>query len=125
MERLVFTSSASQAVIIVMIPKVQFGEHECFISMHPNDQNNTLSQIGILQVSKAQGIGSMRKGAVKLTDARIRTVQEILSGVRVVKYNGWTTAFLARIEQLRSVEMRWIKKGAYIRASNSALRVCT
>ncbi|CAM6097228.1 unnamed protein product [Calypogeia fissa] len=74
------------------------------------------------QISLARGVGSMRKKSVKLTDARVRTIQEILSGIRVVKYNGWTTAFLARIEELRSMEMKWIRKGAYMRASGSTVR---
>ncbi|CAM6097000.1 unnamed protein product [Calypogeia fissa] len=75
-----------------------------------------------VQAANAQGVGFTRKRSVKLTDARVRIIQEILSGVRVVKYNGWTTAFLARIHELRSAELSWIRKGAYLRASASTMK---
>lgn len=50
-------------------------------------------------------------------------IAEILTGVRVVKYNGWTTAFLKRISSIRSMELRWIRKAAMLRASTSTFKV--
>ena len=53
----------------------------------------------------------------------MRSVNEILTGVRVVKYNGWIAAFLKRIGDLRASELHWIKRSNYLRASTSTLRV--
>ncbi|BBN10831.1 protein MpABCC10 [Marchantia polymorpha subsp. ruderalis] len=74
------------------------------------------------QMSIARAVGRMRKHAVKLTDVRVRMIAEILTGVRVVKYNGWTTAFLKRISSIRSMELRWIRKAAMLRASTSTFK---
>lgn len=71
----------------------------------------------------AQQVGRLRRIAVNYTDIRVRSVNEILTGVRVVKYNGWTAAFLKRIADLRASEMHWIKKSNFLRASTSTLRV--
>lgn len=57
------------------------------------------------------------------TDSRVRSLNEILTGVRVVKYNGWTAAFLKRISDLRAIEMHWIRRAAYFRASTSTIKV--
>ncbi|KAG0612580.1 hypothetical protein M758_6G039100 [Ceratodon purpureus] len=75
-----------------------------------------------LQVKMAQLVGKLRRTAVNYTDSRVRSVNEILTGVRVVKYNGWTAAFLKRIGDLRASELHWIKRANYIRASTSTLR---
>lgn len=71
----------------------------------------------------AQRVGKLRRIAVSYTDSRVRSVNEILTGVRVVKYNGWTAAFLKRIGDLRASELHWIKRANYLRASTSTLRV--
>ncbi|XP_024398184.1 uncharacterized protein [Physcomitrium patens] len=75
-----------------------------------------------LQVKVAQRVGWLRRSAIDYTDSRVRSVNEVLTGVRVVKYNGWTAAFLKRIGDLRSSEMHWIKRANFLRASTSTLR---
>jgi hypothetical protein len=68
-------------------------------------------------------VGRLRRTAINFTDSRVRSVNEVLTGVRVVKYNGWTAAFLKRIADLRTSEMHWIKRANFLRASTSTLRV--
>ena len=75
------------------------------------------------QVQLAQAIGNIRRKAIVYTDARVRSVNEVLTGIRVVKCNGWTAAFLKRINDLRAIEMRWIRKASFLRASTATLRV--
>lgn len=75
-----------------------------------------------LQVTIAQRVGRLRRTAINFTDSRVRSVNEVLTGVRVVKYNGWTAAFLKRIADLRASEMHWIKRANFLRASTSTLR---
>lgn len=71
----------------------------------------------------ASVIGKIRNHAVKLTDARVRLVSEVLTGVRVVKYNGWSSSFLARIQGLRTKEMAQIGKAGYLRSASSTIKV--
>ncbi|KAJ4370691.1 ATP-binding cassette transporter yor1 [Neocucurbitaria cava] len=45
----------------------------------------------------------------KVTDQRVSLTQEILQGVRFVKYFGWETAFLERIQNIRKKEIHGIQ----------------
>ena len=45
----------------------------------------------------------------KVTDQRVSLTQEILQGVRFVKYFGWETAFLERIQSIRKKEIHSIQ----------------
>eukprot|EP00850_Spirogloea_muscicola_P011143 SM000068S20575 [mRNA] locus=s68:197067:208001:- [translate_table: standard] len=81
----------------------------CVLLLHP-------------QIWMAKAVGDIRRKAVQYTDARVRLVGEALAGARVVKYNGWVPAFLARMEGLRASELHWIRKAAYLRAANSTLK---
>ena len=71
----------------------------------------------------AKRVGVIRRTAIQYTDARVRLVAEVLAGVRVVKYNGWTDAFLKRMDVLRTQELMWIRRAAFLRAANSTLKV--
>ncbi|KAL2644290.1 hypothetical protein R1flu_011877 [Riccia fluitans] len=75
-----------------------------------------------LQIAMAQVIGRIRRKAVKLTDSRVRILAEILAGVRVVKYNGWTSTFLKRIDDIRCIEINWIRKATFVRAFTSSFK---
>ncbi|KAF6817296.1 Oligomycin resistance ATP-dependent permease YOR1-like protein 1 [Colletotrichum sojae] len=50
-----------------------------------------------------------RKAINKVTDQRVSLTQEILQSVRFVKYFGWESAFLERLEQIRSREIHAIQ----------------
>ncbi|CAI9635119.1 multidrug resistance-associated protein 5 [Alternaria burnsii] len=45
----------------------------------------------------------------KITDQRVSLTQEILQGVRFVKYFGWETSFLERIQTIRQKEIHGIQ----------------
>ncbi|KAI8935755.1 hypothetical protein NX059_007275 [Plenodomus lindquistii] len=45
----------------------------------------------------------------KITDQRVSLTQEILQGVRFVKYFGWETSFLERIQNIRKKEIHGIQ----------------
>lgn len=51
---------------------------------------------------------SRRKFINKVTDQRVGLTQEILSSVRFVKYFGWETSFLDRLNQIRTKEINKI-----------------
>ncbi|KXT18138.1 hypothetical protein AC579_7720 [Pseudocercospora musae] len=48
---------------------------------------------------------SRRKVINKITDQRVSLTQEIISSVRFVKYFGWETSFLGRVEEIRTREI--------------------
>lgn len=62
-----------------------------------------------------------RMGINKLTDQRVSLTQEILQGVRFVKYFGWETSFLGRIKAIRSREIGAIQKLLSMRNAINAI----
>ncbi|KAL3493893.1 P-loop containing nucleoside triphosphate hydrolase protein [Aspergillus germanicus] len=50
-----------------------------------------------------------RRNINKLTDQRVSLTQEILQGVRFVKYFGWESSFLDRLKEIRGREIRSIQ----------------
>ncbi|XP_058800160.1 probable multidrug resistance-associated protein lethal(2)03659 [Phymastichus coffea] len=49
------------------------------------------------------------------TDERVRLMDEILSGVRIIKMYAWEKPFCALIEVARRLELKVVKKSSYIR----------
>lgn len=62
-----------------------------------------------------------RKKINKITDQRVSLTQEILHAVRFVKYFGWESSFLDRLEEIRAREIRSVQTLLAIR--NAALCV--
>eukprot|EP00854_Cymbomonas_tetramitiformis_P006943 gene6943-8283_t len=60
----------------------------------------------------AKKVGSIRQACIVHTDERVRTTGEVLNAIRVIKYNGWVTAFMDRLNQLRRNEEQGLKKEA-------------
>jgi ATP-binding cassette, subfamily C (CFTR/MRP), member 1 len=54
-------------------------------------------------VMKKVGYYTMKRAGI--SDKRIRTTNEVLQGIRVVKFYGWEESFADRIEQMRSSEL--------------------
>ncbi|MCO5581606.1 hypothetical protein L7F22_035494 [Adiantum nelumboides] len=75
-----------------------------------------------LQVWMARVGARLRIRAVKYTDSRVHLTEEILNGIRVIKYNGWIASFLHRITELRYHEINRIKRSSFVRASTSTIR---
>lgn len=44
------------------------------------------------------------------TDERIKTMNEILSGIKIIKYYGWELSFKDMIDKIRSKELSYLKK---------------
>ena len=56
----------------------------------------------------------IRKKKVKVTDIRVKLMNEILSGIRVIKYYAWEQAFSEKIEVVREEELQLLKQLAYV-----------
>ncbi|KAF9228464.1 P-loop containing nucleoside triphosphate hydrolase protein [Gyrodon lividus] len=55
----------------------------------------------------------MRKAApwfMSLGDRRLKSIREVLDGIRIVKINGWEDHFLAKLEGIRTEQLRWLRQ---------------
>lgn len=64
---------------------------------------------------------AMQKKFVKLTDKRVGIMNEILSGIRVVKYYGWEEAFKQFVTAMRRDEISVLTRIAYVVAVGFSL----
>ena len=55
-----------------------------------------------------------------LKDNRIKIVNEVLNGIKVLKLYAWETAFIRRINEVREKELTCIRQKAIIHALSSA-----
>lgn len=58
-----------------------------------------------------------RKAIDKVTEARVSLTEEILNGIRFVKYHGWTERFVKRILDLRANETRQLHRYTAVRTA--------
>ena len=59
----------------------------------------------------SQGI---RTNIIKTIDTRVKLVNEILTGIRVIKYYCWEKPFKGKIGEIRDVELKLTKKLSWI-----------
>ena len=57
---------------------------------------------------------SIGKDKYKLQDARIKTMNEVLSGIRVVKFYGWEISFMNLVKKLRAKELNNLIKTSLV-----------
>ncbi|ORY72006.1 P-loop containing nucleoside triphosphate hydrolase protein [Pseudomassariella vexata] len=80
--------------------------------------------IGVPALTRAiRSLFKRRKGINKLTDQRVGLTQEILQSVRFVKYFGWESAFLERLNQIRKDEISAIQVLLAIRNAINAVSI--
>ncbi|CAG8573111.1 6233_t:CDS:10, partial [Cetraspora pellucida] len=71
---------------------------------------------GPLQGRVMSALASTRSKATKVTDERVKWTQEILQGIRVIKYYAWEDSFLKTLNKLRDKELGYTKFILVIRA---------
>ncbi|XP_015233372.1 PREDICTED: multidrug resistance-associated protein 4-like isoform X1 [Cyprinodon variegatus] len=59
-----------------------------------------------------------------LTDSRIRTMNEVVSGMRIIKMYAWEKPFAALVSEVRRKEISKIMKSSYLRGLNMASFFC-
>uniref|UniRef100_A0A671US85 Multidrug resistance-associated protein 4-like n=1 Tax=Sparus aurata TaxID=8175 RepID=A0A671US85_SPAAU len=65
-----------------------------------------------------------RSKTAALTDNRIRTMNEVVSGIRIIKMYAWEKPFAALVSEVRSKEISKIMKSSYLRGLNMASFFC-
>uniref|UniRef100_A0A3Q2Q1Q6 Multidrug resistance-associated protein 4 n=1 Tax=Fundulus heteroclitus TaxID=8078 RepID=A0A3Q2Q1Q6_FUNHE len=63
---------------------------------------------------------SLRAETAALTDERIRTMSEVISGIQVIKMYGWEKPFGALVDEVRRMEISKIMQSSYLRGLNMA-----
>ncbi|KAK2856772.1 hypothetical protein Q5P01_005507 [Channa striata] len=65
-----------------------------------------------------------RSKTAVLTDSRIRTMNEVVSGMRIIKMYAWEKPFAALVTEVRRKEISKIMKSSYLRGLNMASFFC-
>jgi ATP-binding cassette subfamily C (CFTR/MRP) protein 1 len=71
-----------------------------------------------IQTYVMKQFGLLFKEVMKKSDARIKILNEVLSGMRVIKYYAWELPFENKIESLRADELIQLKSSQRLRALN-------
>ncbi|CAI9178844.1 unnamed protein product, partial [Rangifer tarandus platyrhynchus] len=74
----------------------------------------------LLQNFVGNSFSSLRSKTAALTDDRIRTMSEVITGIRTIKMNAWEKSFIDLITRLRRKEISKILKSSYLRGMNLA-----
>ncbi|KAJ1032245.1 hypothetical protein NDA18_001737 [Ustilago nuda] len=74
-----------------------------------------------LQLQAMKALFKIRRASMKWTDARAKTIQEVLGGMRIVKSFSHESKFLDRIYHIRKNELNGIRKILIIRSANNAI----
>ncbi|XP_055398768.1 ATP-binding cassette sub-family C member 4-like [Bubalus kerabau] len=74
----------------------------------------------LLQSCFGMLFSSLWSKTAALTDDRIRTMSEVITGIRTVKMNAWEKSFIDLITRLRRKEISRILKSSYLRGMNLA-----
>eukprot|EP01038_Epipyxis_sp_PR26KG_P009307 gene9307-12539_t len=64
---------------------------------------------------------SIRKSKVLETDKRVKLMNEVLAGIRVIKFYAWEVPFMEKINEIRKAEVNYLRKIAYIVAIGFSL----
>uniref|UniRef100_A0A4W6DND0 Multidrug resistance-associated protein 4 n=1 Tax=Lates calcarifer TaxID=8187 RepID=A0A4W6DND0_LATCA len=65
-----------------------------------------------------------RSKTAVLTDSRIRTMNEVVSGIRIIKMYAWEKPFAALVSEVRRKEISKIMSSSYLRGLNMASFFC-
>ncbi|NXT80894.1 MRP4 protein, partial [Zapornia atra] len=63
---------------------------------------------------------SLRSKTATLTDIRIRTMNEVISGMKIIKMYAWEKSFAELVNGLRRKEIAMVMKSSYLRGLNLA-----
>lgn len=71
-----------------------------------------------IQTQVMKRLFALRRDSMEWTDKRAKLLQELLGGMKVIKFFAWEVPFLQRIEGYRKREM------AYVRISLNQIKDC-
>jgi len=66
-------------------------------------------------------IGAARKTVVNITDSRVKLINDVLQGIKVIKFYGWEGSFLDEISRVRAKEMTGLRKYILLESVNNTM----
>ncbi|XP_014278688.1 multidrug resistance-associated protein 1 [Halyomorpha halys] len=66
----------------------------------------------------------LQQKQMKNKDERVKMINEVLSGIKVLKLYAWEPSFMDRILEIRNKETKILKKSAYLRAASAFVWAC-
>ncbi|KAF4008060.1 hypothetical protein G4228_019618 [Cervus hanglu yarkandensis] len=102
-----------QAIAVTALLWMEIGM-SCFAGMA------VLIILLLLQSCIGKLFSSLRSKTAALTDDRIRTMSEVITGIRTIKMNVWEKSFIDLITELRRKEISKILRSSYLRGMNLA-----
>ncbi|KAL7833683.1 hypothetical protein AOLI_G00286430 [Acnodon oligacanthus] len=74
-----------------------------------------------IQFFIARLINVLRRRAISVTDKRVRTMNEVLTCIKLIKMYAWEESFEKKITDIRKKERLLLEKAGYIQSVNSSL----
>ncbi|CCO28288.1 Oligomycin resistance ATP-dependent permease YOR1 [Rhizoctonia solani AG-1 IB] len=74
-----------------------------------------------LQTMVMKRLFSMRKKSMIWTDKRAKLLQELLGGMRILKFFAWENPYLERVSNFRNNELKYIRSLLLVRSANNAV----
>ncbi|TWW64058.1 Multidrug resistance-associated protein 4 [Takifugu flavidus] len=106
-----------QAAIVVALLWAEIGP-SCLAGM------GVLMFLMPMQTMFGRLFSKFRSKTATLTDSRIRTMNEVVSGIRIIKMYAWEKPFAALVSNIRSKEISKVMKSSYLRGLNMASFFC-
>ncbi|KAJ3555698.1 hypothetical protein NM688_g2432 [Phlebia brevispora] len=76
-----------------------------------------------IQTRVMRRLMGLRQKSMFWTDKRAKLLQELLGGMKIIKYFAWEIPYLKRIGEFRSKEIGYIRSLLMIRAANNAVAI--
>ncbi|XP_062379986.1 ATP-binding cassette sub-family C member 12-like [Sardina pilchardus] len=73
-----------------------------------------------LQFGVAKVINVFRRKAVTVTDSRVRTMNEVLTCIKLIKMYAWEESFEKKITEIRRKEKSLLQKAGFVQSLNAA-----
>nr|XP_061796519.1 ATP-binding cassette sub-family C member 12-like [Nerophis lumbriciformis] len=74
-----------------------------------------------VQFFLAKLINKFRHKAILMTDSRVRTMNEVLNSIKLIKMYAWEDSFEKKIAELRQTEKRHLRIASYIQNANTSI----
>merc|ERR1719399_2062868 len=69
----------------------------------------------------AKKLEHLRIQVVKTTERRVKLINDVLQGIRVIKLYAWENSFLKMISSVRQKEMDWVNKTIIVGSINRTM----
>jgi hypothetical protein len=74
-----------------------------------------------LQMQFSRYFGRIRARTATISDARVRTTNQLLSGIQIMKMYAWEPPFVRMVNEIRRQEMAQLSRFSFLRAMNEAI----